>query len=83
MYEGQSKRGLQYNAVVAEVYPDKDFFEKNGISDIYGHIKAFIDEYNKTCVPYKKIAHLKVREEDFPKNTLRNIMRFKLDTTIE
>ncbi|MBQ7835632.1 MAG: AMP-binding protein [Clostridia bacterium] len=83
VYEGQSKRGISYNAIVAEVYPDKEFFEKNGITDVKSHIKSYIDEYNKTAVPYKKIAMLKVRDADFPKNTLRKIMRFKLDTTIE
>lgn len=83
VYEGQSRRGISYNAIVAEVYPDMEYFEKNGIEDKKMHIKAFIDEYNKTAVPYKKIAMLKVRETDFPKNTLRKIMRFQLDTTIE
>ena len=36
-----------------------------------------------TAVPYKKIGMLRVRGEEFPKNTLRKIMRFKLDRTIE
>ena len=83
VYEGQSHRGISYNAIVAEVYPDMEYFEKNGIEDKKQHIKAFIDEYNKTAVPYKKIAMLKVRDTDFPKNTLRKIMRFKLDMTID
>ena len=34
-------------------------------------------------VPYKKIGILKVRQEEFPKNTLRKIMRFKLDMSID
>lgn len=83
VYEGQSKRGLEHNAIVAEVYPDKDYIEKNGISDIEAHLKPYIDEYNRNAVPYKKIAILKVREDEFPKNTLRKIQRFKLDTTID
>ncbi|MBQ2251740.1 MAG: AMP-binding protein, partial [Clostridia bacterium] len=83
VYEGQSKRGMEYNAIVAEIYPDKDYIEKNGITDIKAHLQKYINEYNKTAVSYKKIAILKVREEDFPKNTLRKIMRFKLDMTID
>ncbi len=83
VYEGQSKRGLEHNAIVAEVYPDKDYVEKNGIEDIEAHLKPYIDEYNRNAVPYKKIAILKVREEEFPKNTLRKILRFKLDMTID
>ena len=83
VYEGQSKRGISHNAIVAEVYPDKEYFEKNGIEDIKAHLKPYIDNYNRTAVPYKKIAILKVRDTEFPKNTLRKIMRFKLDMTID
>ncbi|MBR7185070.1 MAG: AMP-binding protein [Clostridia bacterium] len=83
VYEGQSRRGVSHNAIVAEIYPDREFFEKNGITDIEGYFKPYIAAYNKTAVPYKKISILKVREEEFPKNTLRKIMRFKLDMTID
>ena len=83
VYEGQSKRGLMHNAIVAEVYPDKDYIEKNNITDIKAHLQPYVDAYNRTAVPYKKIAILKIRDEEFPKNTLRKIMRFKLDMTID
>lgn len=83
VYEGQSKRGMEHNAIVAEIFPDKEYIEKNNITDIKAHIQKYINEYNKTAVPYKKIAVLKVRDEDFPKNTLRKIMRFKLDMSID
>ena len=83
VYEGQSKRGLMHNAIVAEIYPDKDYIEKNGIEDIRKHIQGYIDSYNRTAVPYKKIGVLKVRDEEFPKNTLRKIQRFKLDMSID
>ncbi len=83
VYEGQSKRGNEYNAIVAEIYPDQEFLTANAIEDAHAYFKPFIDEYNKTAVAYKKIAVLRVRDEEFPKNTLRKILRFKLDTTIE
>ena len=83
VYEGESKRGITYNAIVAEIYPDKEYFEKAGITDIEGYFKGYLDEYNRTAIAYKKIAILKVREEEFPKNTLRKIMRFKIDKTID
>ena len=83
VYEGQSKRGLMYNTIVAEVYPDQDYITKNNITDIEAHLKKYVDEYNTRAVPYKKIGILKVRTEEFPKNTLRKIMRFKLDMTID
>lgn len=83
VYEGHSKRGIAYNAIVAEIYPDKAYFEENGIQDIQAYLKPYVDDYNRRAVPYKKISILKVRSEEFPKNTLRKIQRFKLNTTIE
>ncbi len=83
VYEGQSKRGLEHNAIVAEIYPDKDFLEKNGIEDPNAYFQKFVDTYNRGAVPYKKIGVLRVRSEEFPKNTLRKILRFKLDMSID
>ena len=83
VYEGKSRRGMEHNAIVAEIYPDYEYCEKNGIEDIRAHLKQYVDNYNKTAVPYKKITVIKVRKDEFPKNTLRKIMRFQLDTSIE
>lgn len=83
VYEGQSRRGIEHNAIVCEIYPDKDYCEKNNITDFKCYVKPFIDDYNRNTVPYKKISIVKVREDEFPKNTLRKIMRFKMDMTID
>lgn len=83
VYEGQSRRGITQNAIVAEIFPDYDYCQKNGITDVKKHLKSYIDEYNKKAVSYKRIGIVKVRKEEFPKNTLRKIMRFKLDMTID
>ena len=83
VYEGKSKRGLENNAIVAEIYPDKEYCDKNGITDIKAHLKKYVDDYNRNAVPYKKIQIIKLRKEEFPKNTLRKIMRFKIDMTID
>ena len=83
VYEGKSKRGMEFNAIVAEFYLDPDFVKAHGIEDKKAYIKKYVDEHNANAVPYKKIAVIKVRDEDFPKNTLRKIMRFKLDMTID
>ena len=57
--------------------------EKNGIENAYDYLKPFVEDYNKNAVPYKKIGVLKVRDEEFPKNTLRKIQRSKLDMSID
>jgi hypothetical protein len=56
---------------------------QNGITDVEGYLRGYVNEYNRTAVPYKKIAVLKVREEEFPKNTLRKILRRMIDMTID
>ena len=83
VYEGKSKRGGEYNAIVAEIYPDKDYLDANGIDDKQEYFQRYVTAYNKTAVPYKKIGLLKVRDEEFPKNTLRKILRRKIDMTID
>ena len=83
VYEGQSKRGMEHNAIVAEIYPDQEFMKANGVEDVTAYLKGRVDEYNRTAVSYKKIGLLKVRKEEFPKNTLRKIKRFELDRTIQ
>ena len=83
VYEGKSRRGIAFNTIVAEIYPDKTVLEERGITDAHAYFQKFVNEYNKTAVPYKKIGLLKVREEEFPKNTLRKILRRKMDMTID
>ena len=57
--------------------------KRNVITDVKKYLQKFVDDYNRTAVPYKKIGLLKIRTEDFPKNTLRKIQRFKIDRTID
>ena len=83
VYEGKSRRGIAFNTIVAEIYPDKTSLEAKGITDLQAYFQKFVNEYNKTAVPYKKIGLLKVREDEFPKNTLRKILRRKIDMTID
>ncbi len=83
VYEGQSKRGQEHNAVVAELFMDSAFLAKEGIEDAREYCRKFINDYNKNAVPYKKIGLFKIRDEEFPKNTLRKIVRFKIDKTID
>ena len=83
VYEGKSRRGDAFNTIVAEIYPDKTVLEEKGITDAKAYFQKFVNEYNKTAVPYKKVGLVKVREEEFPKNTLRKILRRKMDMTID
>ena len=79
----QLKLGMEHNAIVAEIFADAEYCEKNGIADVKAYLKEFVDDYNKGAVPYKKVGLVKLRAEEFPKNTLRKIMRFRLDMSID
>ena len=83
VYEGKSARGVEHNAIVAEIYADKDYLEQNGITDPKAYFDKYVNEYNKNAVPYKKIGIVKVRPDEFPKNTLRKILRRKIDMNID
>lgn len=83
VYEGQSRRGVEHNAIVTEVYPDLEYLKKLGVADPTAYFQKAVDNYNRTALAYKKITHLKLREEEFPKNTLRKILRYRLDTKID
>lgn len=83
VYEGQSKRGAEHNAIVLEIFPDAEYCKANKIENIRVYMQKYLDDYNRNAVPYKKVGVLKVRTEDFPKNTMRKIQRFKIDKTID
>lgn len=83
VYEGQSRRGIEHNRVVAEIYPDLDYLKKAGIDNSDDYFHREVDAYNRGAVSYKKVGIVKVRSEEFPKNTLRKILRFRLDRTVD
>jgi long-chain acyl-CoA synthetase len=83
VFEGKSRRGDAFNTIVAEIYPDKDYLAANGIEDAKVYFQKYVNEYNRTATPYKKVGLLKVRDTEFPKNTLRKILRREMDMTID
>lgn len=83
VYEGKSRRGSVHDRIVAEFYADDTALRSAAVSDAEAYFRAAVETYNRTAVPYKKIGLVRVRTEAFPKNTLRKIQRFRLDTTID
>ncbi len=83
VYEGISKSNPDRELIVAEIYPDYDAFKAKGIEDIQGYFEEAIRRINARNVSYKNIGKVKLRQEEFPKNTSRKITRFKLDRTVD
>lgn len=83
VYEGVSHRQDRAHAIVAEIYPDQTYLAQNGIQNAHAYFSEFVNAYNRRAVPYKKVELVRVREKEFPKNTMRKIMRYQIDHTIE
>lgn len=62
--------------IEAEIFPDYEYAEKKGISDIKEALQQLIDEYNQGAPAYKKIYRLKMRETEFEKTPSKKIKRY-------
>ena len=82
VYAGES-RGEKREVIVAEIYPDAEELEKRGITDVRSYFTEEIRKINARMAPYKAVGHIKIRSEEFVKNTSRKILRFSLDKTID
>ncbi len=81
VYPGDSKSGKE--VIVAEIYPDYDSLKLHNIENVQKYFDDAIAKINDKNVSYKKVGKVKIREEEFPKNTSRKIQRFKIDMTID
>ena len=83
VYAGESKSDPQKEVIVAEIFPDFDALELRGITDVEKHFNDAILAINAKNVSYKKVGKVKIRREEFPKNTSKKITRFKIDKSID
>ncbi len=82
VYAGESKDATK-EMIVAEIFPDFDALALRGIEDAQKYFEQEINEINKKNVVYKNVAMVKIRNEEFPKNTSKKITRFKIDKSID
>ncbi len=83
VYAGESKANPEKEVIVAEIFPDYEQLKNDGVTDV----KEYFDEHVKTAngrmAPYKKVGLVKIRKEEFIKNTSRKITRFNIDKSID
>ncbi len=82
VYAGQ-KDGREVEVIVAEIYPDFEMLEKDGVTDVEAYFNEAIREINLRSVSYKAVGKVKIRKEEFVKNTSRKIVRYALDKSID
>ena len=83
VYAGESKSDPKKEVIVAEIYPDFEALERHEIADVQKYFDDAIIAINEKNVSYKKVGKVKIRHEEFPKNTSRKITRFKIDKSID
>lgn len=62
--------------IEAEIFPDYEYAEKNGVTDMREALQQIIDIYNKTASAHKRIYSLKIRETEFEKTPSKKIKRY-------
>ncbi|MBS6398029.1 MAG: AMP-binding protein [Clostridiales bacterium] len=62
--------------IEAEIFPDYEYAEKKGITDVQAELQNIIDAYNQGASAHKKVYRLKVRETEFEKTPSRKIKRY-------
>lgn len=83
VYAGESKSDPSKEVIVAEIYPDEEALKLRNITDPVTYFDEEIKKINRKNVSYKTIGKVKLRSEEFPKNTSRKITRFAIDKSID
>ncbi len=83
VYAGESKTQKDKEVIVAEIYPDFEALKNRGVEDVAKYFAEEMKAVNARMVSYKAVGKIKIRSEEFEKNTSRKIVRFKIDKTIE
>ncbi len=63
--------------IVAEIFPNAEFAQLNGITDIKAALEELADAYNETALPSYVVAKIIVRDTPFEKTGIGKIKRVK------
>ena len=83
VYAGESKSNPDKEVIVAEIFPDYEQLKNDGVVDVKEYFDEHVKVANTHMAPYKKVGLVKIRKEEFIKNTSRKITRFNIDKSID
>ena len=63
--------------IAAEVYPNYEYAQKMGITDIQASVQALVDKHNEELPTYSRIGSLVIRKHPFEKTASKKIIRSK------
>jgi long-chain acyl-CoA synthetase len=83
VYAGESKIQKNKEVIVAEIFPDFDALKERCIEDVKAYFDSEIKKVNSKMVSYKAVKMVKIRSEEFKKNTSKKILRYAIDKSID
>jgi long-chain acyl-CoA synthetase len=86
VYAGETKNQNNKEVIVAEIFPDYELLRLKGIEGteaINAYFNKEIKKVNSRMAPHKTIRRVKIREEEFIKNTSKKILRHAIDKSID
>ena len=83
VYAGESKKNPEREVIVAEIFPDYEQLKADGVTDVKEYFDEHVKVANTRMAPYKKVGMVKIRKEEFIKNTSRKITRYNIDKSID
>ncbi len=83
VYAGEGPQLGNKELIVAEIFPDESKIQSLGITDPLAYFNAEVKKANARMVAYKAVQLVKLRTDEFPKNTTRKIQRFHIDKRID
>jgi long-chain acyl-CoA synthetase len=85
-YAGETKNQNNKEVIVAEIFPDYELLKLEGIEGteaINAYFNKEIKKVNNRMAPHKIIRRVKIRKEEFIKNTSKKILRHIIDKSID
>ncbi|HHV60846.1 MAG TPA: AMP-binding protein [Clostridiaceae bacterium] len=86
VYAGETKNQNNKEVIVAEIFPDYELLRLKGIEGteaVNAYFNKEIKMVNSRMAPHKTIRKVKIREEEFIKNTSKKILRYAIDKSID
>ena len=83
VYAGESRSQKSKEVIVAEIFPNTDTLKTLGVNDAQTYFEQEVRRVNAKMVSYKAVNLVKIRSEEFEKNTSKKIMRFQIDKSID
>lgn len=71
----QNNAGEELN-ITAEIFPNTDLAQEQGINDYKDHIRKQVEVLNQKLAYYKRIVDIKFRDTEFAKTTTKKIKRY-------